>query len=72
MGPVTPAAVGAAIDRVTGAVGPWESGQGYLNFKERATDSGSFYADVAYRRLKKVKAEYDSAGIFQANHTIAS
>ena len=49
---------------------PYASGR-YLNFVEEACDLREVFGDEAFRRLQAVKAEYDPAGVFHANHQIA-
>jgi FAD/FMN-containing dehydrogenase len=65
----------AAVDRqvaaVLGALGPWDSGRRYLNFAESPTDPRSIFPPETYDRFIRIKAHYDPAGIFVANHAIA-
>ena len=42
----------------------------YLNFAEQPTDPARFYTPSAYRRLREVKAAFDPANVFRANHPI--
>ena len=50
------------------ALAPYDAGSRYSNFAEEPQDSGPLFTEVAYRRLRDVKAEYDPHNVFQANH----
>jgi FAD/FMN-containing dehydrogenase len=65
------AVVAAAIDRIRDALAPWDSGKSYMNFRDRSVDPADFYSEVAYRRLQKVRSQYDPTGVFQANHPVS-
>jgi hypothetical protein len=54
------------------ALTPYDTGRQYLNFTEEETDPATFYKADAYRRLRAVKASYDPANVFRANHPIAA
>ena len=53
-----------------GAMGPWDSGRRYLNFAETRVDPRSIFPPESYDRFRQVKARYDPAGMFRANHPI--
>jgi FAD/FMN-containing dehydrogenase len=63
-------AIEAAVDRVEAALKPWAARTAYFNFRERPVEGNAFYSEVAYRRLRKVKAKYDPGPRMLANHTI--
>ena len=63
--------VEAAVDRVNDALAPWNARTTYFNFSERPVEGNAFYTGVAYRRLRKVSAQFDPAGVFQSNHPIS-
>jgi hypothetical protein len=60
----------AQLERLGEAVGPYDTGMQYLNFTEQPTDPARFYTPYAYRRLREVKAAFDPANVFRANHPI--
>jgi FAD/FMN-containing dehydrogenase len=64
------AAVEEHVERVFGAIEPWNSGKRYLNFTEVRADSRTMFPDESYERLLAVKAAYDPDGRFAANHSI--
>ena len=63
-----------AVDRqvrlLIQAIRPWDSGRRYLNFAESRIDPRSIYPVESYERLRRAKARYDPAGMFQANHPV--
>ena len=63
------AAVDAAIAAVRRAVEPHRAGD-YPNFVEEPTDASSFFDEVTWARLRKVKAQYDPADVFKGNHHV--
>jgi hypothetical protein len=69
MDPAMTAASEAQLALLTDALSGYEVGQ-YANFVERAFDVRGFYPDETYRRLQRVKGEYDPDGLFRANHPI--
>jgi hypothetical protein len=71
MGPEVAAAVEARLARVSVAVAPYDTGRRYMNFTERRTDAATAYDEATYDRLRAVKAAYDPADLFKANHHIA-
>jgi FAD/FMN-containing dehydrogenase len=58
------------LEKLAEAFAPYTNGREYLNFIERPTDPSRFYTPVAYRRLRKVKGQYDPQNLFRANHPI--
>ena len=62
--------VAEAVDRATAALAPWESKQAYFNFSERPIDAARLYPAETHRRLRRIKAAYDPAELFLANHAI--
>src|SRR3954451_10447830 len=55
---------------VSDALASWDSGRSYLNFAERRTDPSRFFAPGVLPRLRAVKAEVDSEGVFRSNHPV--
>ena len=49
---------------------PWDCGFRYLNFAEREMDVRKIFPPESYERLRAVKATYDPAELFRANHRI--
>jgi Berberine and berberine like len=68
--PETIAAVKAQLALLRDELSPWDAGKEYLNFSERPMDARDLYPEPAYRRLQKVKAQYDPQEVFRANHPI--
>jgi FAD/FMN-containing dehydrogenase len=58
------------LEQLGEAFAPYANGREYLNFIERPTDPARFYTPAAYRRLRKVKGQYDPQHLFRANHPI--
>jgi FAD/FMN-containing dehydrogenase len=69
-GPEAAEAVESAVDRVQEAFRPWESSRTYFNFAERAVEADRLYPAETYRRLRRIKAQYDAGELFLANHPI--
>jgi FAD/FMN-containing dehydrogenase len=63
-------AVGEAVERVKAALATWESGRTCFNFVEQHVDAARLYPPETYRRLRKLRAAYDPAELFLANHPI--
>ena len=59
------------VERVLGALEPWDSGRRYLNFAESSVDPRSIFPAETYDRFQRVKATYDPTGMFVANHSIS-
>jgi hypothetical protein len=68
--PEAGAAIEQAVDRTKDALARWESGRTYFNFADRPVAPERLYPTETYRRLRRVKAEYDAGGLFLANHPI--
>ena len=62
------AAVAAHVERVAGAMDPWDAGRRYLNFTERASEPEAFFPEATLRRLQAVKRDVDPSDVFCANH----
>jgi FAD/FMN-containing dehydrogenase len=71
MAPEMGAAVEARIRVVRSALEPWDAGQTFLNFTERPVDGELLFGAETYRRLQEVKAQYDPANLFRANHPVS-
>jgi FAD/FMN-containing dehydrogenase len=67
--PASHAPVRAAIEEVERVTTPWQAGH-YPNFVEKPTDTSRFFDDETWDRLRRVKAQYDPAGLFRGNHRI--
>jgi FAD/FMN-containing dehydrogenase len=52
------------------ALAAWDAGTSYLNFEETVADSRSFYDELTYRRLARIKTQVDPSDVFRANHPI--
>jgi FAD/FMN-containing dehydrogenase len=63
-------AVEAGIAGIMEALAPWRTAATYMNFTERREDASAFYPPATYRRLREVKARFDPAELFRANHPI--
>ena len=66
MTPEMMAAVTQRVDDVQDALAPWDGGR-FPTFTERPVDPGRMFTDGAYRRLREIKARYDSGNMIQAN-----
>ena len=69
---MTPEMMTAVIGRVgdvQASLAQWDRGR-FLTFTDRPTDPARMFTDDAYRRLRAVKARYDSEDLIQANHEI--
>jgi FAD/FMN-containing dehydrogenase len=64
------AAVEHHVELLVDKLGPWDSGMRYLNFAESAMDARRIFPAESYDRLRDVKAAYDPADMFQANHPV--
>jgi FAD/FMN-containing dehydrogenase len=68
--PELKAAVQASVEALLEALEPWQSAHTYLNFAESRRDPRTLWTEAAYRRLKRIKAEVDPAGLMQSNHPL--
>jgi hypothetical protein len=57
-------------EAVSGALAPWDSGAGYLNFEERKVDARMFFDEDTWRLLRALRTEWDPECLFLANHEI--
>jgi FAD/FMN-containing dehydrogenase len=64
------AAARAHAAKVRGALAAWDAGRSYFNFTERHADPGELFAEDAYARLRRIKAQCDPANVIQGNHSI--
>jgi hypothetical protein len=53
------------------AFAAWDAGTAYLNFAESEVNSRSFYDELTYRRLARIKTQCDPSDLFRSNHPIA-
>jgi hypothetical protein len=63
-------AVAASVVAVQHAMAPWANGRNYLNFAEKRKSGSSFFDAETLRRLRAVKASYDSSDVVRANHPV--
>jgi FAD/FMN-containing dehydrogenase len=63
-------AVVASGRRALAALAAYDSGSAYLNFAEEPTDTSKFYSEVAYARLRRIRAAVDPRGLMVGNHPI--
>lgn len=71
MGPEVIAAIEAYRPVLRAALTPFDSGKGYLNFVEDATDAANLFPDEdVYARLRSVKKQFDPGDLFRSNHPI--
>jgi FAD/FMN-containing dehydrogenase len=66
----TAEAVESAGKRALAALAAYDTGTAYLNFAEEPTDTSKFYSDVAYARLRRIRAAVDPHGLMVGNHPI--
>jgi hypothetical protein len=69
-GPEAHAAVLADVERLIGAMAPWDSGSMYLNFSEVDLNRGKRWTEQAYHRLRRIKARYDAGDAIRSNHPV--
>jgi hypothetical protein len=70
MDPSSARAINVQLDAVAEALKPWDSGVRLANFSDVPIDSRMFYPPETFHRLQGVKARYDPADLFCANHPI--
>jgi FAD/FMN-containing dehydrogenase len=56
-------------DRAADSLLPYQAGR-YLNFTEDQAGAQRFFDGETWTRLRRVKAAYDPANLFRANHQI--
>jgi hypothetical protein len=73
MAPVPPAAeaIQAQVAKIKSELRQYEAGSTFLNFTEQPADVSGAFPDDSYRRLQRVRAEFDPDELFRANHQIA-
>lgn len=69
MGPEMAPMVEEQIGRVEQAFAQYDCGR-YLNFTEVPSDVDAMFPDGAVEQLRAIRAEYDPAGVFRANHPL--
>ena len=62
-------AITTAVDRIEETFADCLCGR-YLNFTERRVDGSAIFPAEVLERLRRVKADYDPANLFRANHPI--
>ena len=60
----------ADVERLIGAMAPWDSGSMYLNFSEVDLNQGSRWTEQAFHRLRRIKARYDAGDVIRSNHPV--
>ena len=68
----TAAKVEAHVEVVTQALSPWAATVQYANFCELPSSRERFHDRETFRRLQRVKAQVDPAGIFTGAHPITA
>ncbi|MGP3921485.1 BBE domain-containing protein [Nonomuraea sp. 10N515B] len=68
--PETGAAVAEDLERLTGAMRPWDTGRRYLNFAEGPAETSALFPPETYQRLRRVKAQADPGDVIRSNHPI--
>jgi FAD/FMN-containing dehydrogenase len=71
MGPITPEAIHAGLQRLGEALEPWGTGLTYLNFTDQPSDASTAFAEGDYARLRAVKAELDPDNVIRGGQEIA-
>jgi FAD/FMN-containing dehydrogenase len=71
MPPATPERIGADLDRLVEAMGPWQRDSQYFNFAERVCDVDAILPPEVCARLREVKRAWDPDGLIRANHVLA-
>jgi FAD/FMN-containing dehydrogenase len=65
----TARAVRATLSAIEDATAPYRAGY-YPNFIEAPSEASAFFDAATWRRLREIKALYDPADLFKANHPI--
>ncbi|WP_327581888.1 FAD-binding oxidoreductase [Nonomuraea sp. NBC_00507] len=68
--PETGAAVAEDLERLTGAMRPWDTGRRYLNFAEGPAEASTLFPPETYLRLRRVKAQVDPGDVIRSHHPI--
>jgi hypothetical protein len=55
---------------VRSALAPWQARTRYLNFTEMARLDAELFDAATLRKLRRIKAANDPAGIIKANHDV--
>jgi FAD/FMN-containing dehydrogenase len=66
------AAVEASLAKIREAAAPYSGARRYYNFVETQIDPSDLFDADSLDRLRRVKAEVDPDGIFQANHALGA
>ena len=61
-------AVHAAGKRAVAALAAYDTGSAYPNFAEEPIDASLFYSELAYARLRRIRAAVDPRGLMLGNH----
>jgi len=72
--PMTPElgqAIGAHLDRMPEAMGPWAAEGGYFNFAERPCDADAILPAETCAHLAEIKRRYDPESRIVANHAVS-
>ena len=62
----------AGLDDLYGAMEPWRSEAGYMNFADRPMTPEGLFPPETLARLRDVKSTWDPDGVIRANHDIAA
>jgi hypothetical protein len=69
--PEAKAAVEASVHAIQKALAPWEAEHTYMNFAESRRKAKSLFTEVAYRRLRRIKATVDPQDVIRSNHPLS-
>jgi FAD/FMN-containing dehydrogenase len=64
------APVMAQVQAVKDALAPWAARQMYLNFAETQRPAAPLWPELAYQRLRRIKAAVDPGNLIRSNHAI--
>ncbi len=70
MGPITPDAIEAHLEKLHAALEPWSTGGSYLNFSEVPSDGSTHFGADVYAELRRVKADVDPQGTIRGGQDI--
>jgi len=71
--PMNPDVAGAIVAhgaRLLEALAEWDTGRGYLNFRETAAGADTFFGAETLARLRAIRAAVDPAAMFRSNHPV--